>query len=263
MDILRKSLAPITDEAWDQINEQAKEVFNSILSARRFVDVDGPKGWNFEAVSMGRLDVPENQKGKVKYGINKILPLVETRSPFSLDIWELDNAARGAKDINLEPLEKAANNIGEFEEKIIYNGFSKANITGLKETRKQSAVNYPEKVGSLPEVLSELISEFVKSSIEGPYSIILNTERWEKLSSLVNGYPLKKVVKDLIGGNIILAPTISDAFFVSERGGDFKLTIGQDLSIGYESHDHKNVNLYFTESFTFQIIEPAAVIKFK
>ncbi len=262
MDILRKSLAPVTKEAWDIIDEQAKNVFNSILSARRFVDVEGPKGWRFEAVTMGRLDVPKNQKGNIKYGINKVLPLIETRAPFRLDIWELDNAARGAEDINLDSMEEAAKNIGAFEEKVIYSGFSEANIKGLIEINKYKPAQFPETIENLPEILSELISEFVKSSIEGPYSLILNTNRWEKLSSMVNGYPLKRVVKDLIGGNIILAPSIKDAFFVSTRGGDFRLTIGQDLSIGYEFHDHKNVNLYFTESFTFQIIEPAAVIHF-
>jgi uncharacterized linocin/CFP29 family protein len=263
MDILRRSLAPITKEAWDIIDDQAKKVFNAILSARRFVDVDGPKGWDFASVSEGRLNVPENQTGEIKYGINKVLPLIETRSSFSLDIWELDNAARGAKDLNLDTMEEAARSIGEFEEKVVYNGFPNANIGGLKEVSEHDPVKYPERIEDLPEIISELISEFVKSSVEGPYSIILNTERWEKLSSIVNGYPLKRVVKDLIGGHIILAPMINDAFFVSQRGGDFKLTIGQDLSIGYESHDHKNVNLYFTESFTFQTIEPAAVIEFE
>jgi uncharacterized linocin/CFP29 family protein len=262
MDMLRKSLAPITKEAWNIINEQAKRVFNSILSARRFVDVAGPKGLNFEAVTLGRLEVPENQKGKIKYGINKVLPLVETRSSFSLDMWELDNAARGAEDLNLDTMEEAANKIGEFEEKLIYNGFPKGNVVGLKDINKYKPVKYPEKIEDLPERLSEVISEFVKSSVEGPYSLILSRNKWEKLSSFVNGYPLKKVVKDLIRGDIIFAPAINDAFLVSIRGGDFRLTIGQDLSIGYEFHDHKNVNLYFTESFTFQIIEPSAVIKF-
>jgi uncharacterized linocin/CFP29 family protein len=261
MDILKRSHAPITEGAWDIINDQAKKIFNSILSARKFVDVEGPKGLEYEAVSIGRLDVPENQKGKIKYGINQVLPLIETRSSFSLDLWELDNAARGAKDLNLDVMDKAAFNIGEFEEKLIYNGFPRANVTGLKEVNKNKSYKYPEKIESLPETISRLISEFVKSSVEGPYSLVLSTDRWEKLSSFVNGYPLKKVIKDLIGGNIILAPAIDDAYLVSTRGGDFRLTVGQDLSIGYQSHDHKNVNLYFMESFTFQIIEPAAVIK--
>ncbi|MBW6481062.1 MAG: bacteriocin family protein, partial [Bacteroidales bacterium] len=42
-----------------------------------------------------------------------------------------------------------------------------------------------------------------------------------------------------------------------------KMVIGQDISIGYESHNSKTVQLYFTESFTFQIVDPAAVAVFK
>jgi len=38
---------------------------------------------------------------------------------------------------------------------------------------------------------------------------------------------------------------------LSTRGGDFELTIGQDVSIGYDSHDADVVNLYFQESFTY------------
>ncbi len=38
---------------------------------------------------------------------------------------------------------------------------------------------------------------------------------------------------------------------MSTRGGDFELTIGQDVSIGYDSHDADVVNLYFQESFTY------------
>jgi uncharacterized linocin/CFP29 family protein len=262
MDILKKSLAPITDEAWSEINDQAKKVFNSILSARTFVDVNGPKGLGFQAVPLGRLDVPSNQKGGVKYGVNKILPMVEARSSFDLDIWELDNATRGAEDINLDSMEDAARKIGEFEENVVYNGLSKANIKGLKNVHEHKTIKYPEKIQDLPEVTSELISRFLKTSVEGPYSLILDTDRWEKLSRLVDGYPIKKVIMNLLGGKIILAPSIKDAYLISERGGDFRLTLGQDLSIGYESHDNKNVQLYFTESFTFQILEPAAIIKF-
>jgi uncharacterized linocin/CFP29 family protein len=47
---------------------------------------------------------------------------------------------------------------------------------------------------------------------------------------------------------------------ISSRGGDFKLTLGQDLSIGYESHTQNEVQLYLTESFVFRVIEPKALI---
>ncbi|MFW5752345.1 MAG: family 1 encapsulin nanocompartment shell protein, partial [bacterium] len=121
MDIFKKTLAPITDEAWKEINEQATSVFKNVLSARKFVDVEGPHGLDFGAVARGRLHVPEGQeKNPVKFGIHQVHPLIECRIPFTLDIWELDNSVRGAEDIELEPLEKAAREIALFEEKAIY-----------------------------------------------------------------------------------------------------------------------------------------------
>lgn len=47
---------------------------------------------------------------------------------------------------------------------------------------------------------------------------------------------------------------------LSQRGGDFTLSVGQDLSIGYLDHDADTVNLYLEESFTFQTEEPDAAI---
>jgi uncharacterized linocin/CFP29 family protein len=46
----------------------------------------------------------------------------------------------------------------------------------------------------------------------------------------------------------------------SQRGGDAELTLGRDMSIGYHSHDERTVRLYFTESFTFRVVGPEAVV---
>jgi uncharacterized linocin/CFP29 family protein len=41
-----------------------------------------------------------------------------------------------------------------------------------------------------------------------------------------------------------------------------ELTVGQDFAIGYHGHTAAEVNLYITESFTFRVIEPEAVVGF-
>jgi uncharacterized linocin/CFP29 family protein len=47
---------------------------------------------------------------------------------------------------------------------------------------------------------------------------------------------------------------------LSGRGGDHELRIGQDVSIGYLSHDADQVRLYFTESFTFSVYTAEASV---
>lgn len=263
MDILRKSLAPISQAAWGEINETAMEVLTAALSARKFVDVEGPKGWNFAAVSTGRINVPNDQKSAVKYGVQKVLPLVEARIPFELNIWELDNVARGAEDIDLDAMEDAAREIASFEEKAIYEGFKPAGITGLKACKEYDMPVFPENAEEIAGAVANVLSQFKANAIEGPYSLVVSQEKWQLLNSFVRGYPLRKQLEAMLGGSIIMAPNIDNAYIVSERGGDFKLVIGQDLSIGYESHNSKTVQLYFTESFTFQIVDPAAIAVFK
>jgi len=103
MDILKQELAPVSAEAWEEIRSEARRVLNVHLSARKFIEVVGPKGWDYAAVPVGRLNIPGNQDKKgVIYGINKVQPLVEPRISFHLNIWELDNLARGAIDIGYE-----------------------------------------------------------------------------------------------------------------------------------------------------------------
>jgi uncharacterized linocin/CFP29 family protein len=47
---------------------------------------------------------------------------------------------------------------------------------------------------------------------------------------------------------------------VSLRGGDFIFESGQDLSIGYDSHDAADVQLYIEESFSFRVATPEAAV---
>ena len=263
MDILRKSFAPVSDEAWNFINDEAKSILSSALSARRFVGVDGPKGIDFASVPVGELEIPAKQaKGDVQYGVHKIMPLIEARIPFSLDIWELDNLARGSEDVDIDSLHKAAGKIAAFEENAIYHGFSKANIKGLAESSEHPVMKI-DSVDNMVKVLTKAMFIFKNEGIEGSFNLVVSEDLYAEINAQIKGYPLKKHIQEVIGGRIIVTDKIEGALLLSDDAEAFKLTIGQDLSIGYEAHDQKKVNLYFTESFTFQVLDPAAIIVLK
>jgi uncharacterized linocin/CFP29 family protein len=75
------------------------------------------------------------------------------------------------------------------------------------------------------------------------------------------GYPLFDHLKKILGGGpIVWAPGVRGAVVVSLRGGDFLFESGQDLSIGYDSHDSETVPLYLEESFSFRVATAEAAI---
>ena len=55
MNNLHRELAPISAAAWAQIEEEATRTIKRHLAARRVVDVEGPKGFDFPAVGTGHL----------------------------------------------------------------------------------------------------------------------------------------------------------------------------------------------------------------
>jgi uncharacterized linocin/CFP29 family protein len=261
MDILKRSLAPITDEAWAEINDQAKKTLYSTLTARKFVDVVGPKGWNYAASSLGRLNLPTNQPSSgVRYGIYQVQPLIEMRIPFELEIRELDNVIRGAKDIELQSLIEAAQKIALFEEKAIYDGFEEGNIIGIAESFKHKPISATDSPSGFLEAIFKGVTALTEASVSGPYALVVNPDIWAMMSGSTQGYPLRRRVEEIIGGEMIPCPSIRDAFLISLRGGDLELVIGQDFSIGYEAHDGQKVRLFLTESFTFRVLDPDVMV---
>jgi len=261
MDLMRQQLAPISDAAWKEINDEAKNVFAIHLSGRRVVDMSGPLGIEAAAVNLGRLEVPKQKDNELQYGIRKVLPMVEVRAPFELDIWELDNVDRGARDPDLDALRRAAKEIAKFEERAVYDGFSEASIRGLVESSEFDPIEVEPEPGSLLDAVAKAVMRLRYADVDGPYALALGAALHQWLDSgCEQAYPLRKRLLQVIEGPIVPAPFLHGGVVLSRRGGDTELTLGQDISIGYEHHDARKVHLFFSESFTFRVLAPEAVV---
>ncbi|MGM7646999.1 family 1 encapsulin nanocompartment shell protein, partial [Nocardia sp. JW2] len=111
MNNLHRELAPITDEAWTQIEEEATRTFKRNIAGRRVVDVSGPRGVAYSALNRGRLTLTDSPDDGVQAHQRVVQPLVELRVPFTLQRSELDDIERGAPDADLDNLKDAAQKI--------------------------------------------------------------------------------------------------------------------------------------------------------
>ncbi|WP_340114702.1 family 1 encapsulin nanocompartment shell protein [Maribellus mangrovi] len=263
MNILRKSLAPVCDAAWKEITNRTKQVLENYLTARKFADINGPNGLEMGGISTGRLTVPSHQDEKgVNFGLREFLPLAEVRKPFELDQWELDNLERGAKDIDLSPLENAARELAGFEENAVYEGFEPAIIKGLEESAEGDSVSLPSDPNAFLKEIGNQIIHFKSKAVQGPYTLVINEREWLELIKLSEGYPIQKQLKSVLGGNVLINHFSNNSYLLSQRGGDYELIIGQDYTIGYDSHTSEKVKLFLTGSFTFRVLSPEAILVF-
>ena len=259
--LLRRDMAPVPPRAWKQIDETASRVLKANLSARAFIDVEGPKDWEFSGLNTGRYKVLEGT-GDVPCAVRTTLPVVEVRVPIHLERSNIDDAARGCEDIDLGPLEKAARDVAAFEESAVYNGFEPACIQGILAQTETSPVPLPNNVAEFPGVVAEAVQKLTSAGRGGPYHLVLGSEAWKTLmQSGCSGYPPHKIVANMLAGDILSTSAFEGGLVVAQEEDAFQLAVGQDLSVGYFAHDNKTVELFLTESFTFRVLDSAAAVR--
>jgi uncharacterized linocin/CFP29 family protein len=261
MNNLHRELAPISDEAWGQIEQEAARTFKRHLAGRRVVDVEGPGGFDYSAVGTGRIKAIDPPGDGVQARLRQAAPLVELRAPFTLNREEIDDVARGAQDADWQPVKDAARQIAFAEDGAIFEGYQAASIEGIRQGSSNPPVILPADVREYPAALAQALSQLRVAGVDGPYSVLLSAAAYTEVSETSDhGYPVIQHIKRLLTGDIIWAPAITGAIVLTTRGGDFSLHLGQDLAIGYLSHTDTDVSLYLQETLTFLMLTSEAAV---
>jgi uncharacterized linocin/CFP29 family protein len=258
---LHRELAPISAAAWTDLEEEARRTFERHVAGRRVVDVPAPEGVRLSGVTTGHLDSVAAPAESVVAHTRRSQPIVELRVPFTVDRQQVDDVERGAKDADWQPVKDGARRIAFAEDRTIFEGYAAAGITGLRDSSSNPAITLPAEVRDYPDAISQAVTVLRLAGVGGPYTLALSADTYTAVSETSDhGYPIHEHIARLLDGEIIWAPAIGGAFLLSTRGGDFELRIGQDVSIGYLSHDDTAIRLYFQETLTFLAYTAEAVV---
>ena len=262
MNHLLRELAPISTAGWQEIEKEATRTLKTSLGARRIVDFVGPQGWNASAVGLGRSDsIASPTDGKIRARLRKVLPLVELRVPFEMSLVDLEDAERGAKDVDTDAVIDAARAIAIAEDRAVFHGFPAAGIRGICEAQVSEGVTIGDDYERFPEVVTTALNRLRDEGVDGPYAIALGEECYKGVTNTTHGgYPVLDHIRHIVDGPLVWAPGLDGAVVLSMRGEDFQLTVGEDFSIGYLGHDNDKVRLYIEETFTFWLLSPQAAI---
>lgn len=253
MNNLHRELAPVSDAAWAEIEAEAKRTFTREIAGRRVVDVVGPAGPALSAVGTGHLRELASPADGLSVRQRRVQELVELRVPFTVTRDAVDDVERGSRDSDWQPVKDAAKTIATAEDRAIVHGFEAAGIGGIGPGSSNPELALPADAQEIPDVVARAISALRLAGVAGPYSLLLPAAAYTAVAETTDhGYPvldhLDRLLRD---GDIVWAPALDHALLLSTRGGDYELHLGQDLSIGYLSHDDSTIRLYLQESLTF------------
>jgi len=262
MNHLHRELAPVSEVAWARLEEEAKARLVPHLAARKLVDFAGPHGWDYSSTNVGRTASVSSPSEGVVAAQRRVLPVVELRAEFDVSRVQLDDAERGATDLDFEELDEAVRQIALAENVTVFHGFAAASIQGITECTSHVPVPIEDDMEQYPKVVTRATDLLRRAGIEGPYGLAIGPEIYTGIVETTEhgGYLLLDHLRRILGGPLVWSPGVEGGIVLSLRGGDFVLDCGQDLSIGYRQHDAQVVRLYLEESFTFRVVEPDAAV---
>lgn len=263
MNHLLRERAPITEDGWRLLDAQAKEVLQATLGARKLFDVGEPRGWSHSAHSLGRVTrLAGGPAEGVEAAQRRVLPMVELRARFTVSRAELDDAGRGADDLDLAQLDAAARRIAAAENAIVLHGWEGASVEGVTAASSHPSMALPAALTDLPHAVARAVERLRSAGVDGPYGLALSPDEHTRVVETTEhgGYLLLDHLRRILEGPVVRAPGVRGAVAVSLRGGDYVLTLGEDLSLGYLSHDAGQVTLYLEETLAFHVASPEAGI---
>jgi uncharacterized linocin/CFP29 family protein len=265
MDHLHRDLAPVSEAAWEVLEEEARSRLSAHLAARRVIDFAGPHGWSYSATDLGRIGTIPGPSEGVTAAQRRILPLVELRAEFRVSRVDVDDVDRGAANPDLAELDEASRQIAVAENTSVFHGYESAGILGITESTSHRPIELGSDEDRYPTAVARATDAIRGAGIDGPYGLVISPEIYTGIVETAEhgGHLLFDHLRQILGGPLIWAPGVEGGIVLSLRGGDFLFECGEDLSLGYLDHDADVVRLYIEESFSFRVVEPDAAVSLR
>jgi uncharacterized linocin/CFP29 family protein len=261
MDFLRRQSTPLSERVWKTLDEAVAQAARHVLVGRRVATFDGPKGWEHVAARLGTVTPCETKEGTASVYVPDVILLAEIRANFSVQWAAMEAFERGAPALDTEAAELAAREAALAEDRLVL--YAEPTGTGFLTWKESTRV----KVGDWSKG-GRVISDLVKAvevldglGIPGPYEAVLASAPYYAYLRAVGeaGYPAARQLKDVVSG-VHRSPIVREAGAVfSTRGGDFVMTVGCDLSVGYRADDRDAIHLFCVETVAAQTMTPKAV----
>lgn len=263
MDYLNRRLAPFSRELWDRIDEAALGAAREVLTARRYLDVDGPYGIRLTSLDLGPEDYcrqPAPEEAGAVISRARAVPVPLIRRQFELSLRRIVAAEEHGEPLDLTAAEEAAEAVAVREEEFLYQGSTEAGLEGLltaKGHASATAGDWTDADRVLTDVL-KAVEALDKNDFLGPYSLALPPAQYNLLFRRYEGsdvLPLEHLRRLCERG--VFKARIDLPVLVDPMAA--RVIVGQDLMTGYAGTDGIHYQLFANESIVLKIDEPGAI----
>lgn len=261
MHYLNRGNTPLPAQIWAEIDQRAAETMKGVLTARRFLDMDGPYGIGLTSLEIGPdefcREVGANEAAAV---LSRAISMPMLRKSFKLSIRQVEAHLTMDHPLEISPVEDAAEAVARREEEFVYYGQKDFGLDGLLTARNRNTVSladWSQVEQALNDVL-KAVETLDRNGFYGPYALALSAPHYNNLFRRYEGTDMLQLdhLRRLCRLGVHKAP-IEGAVLVDERA--CRLIVGQDAMAGYASNDGIHYHLFISESVVPLITEPKAI----
>lgn len=261
MDATHRQLAPFGEDIWQAIEQAAAAAARDRLTARRFLDVEGPFGLGLTAIELGNDGFCRQPgQGEAAQILGRAVSVPMLRKSFALSLRRLAGHLDGGQPLDLRPAEDAAEAVAQREEELIYYGQTDFALPGLLTAHGRNHHDGGDWAG-MDQALTDVLAAVTildEAGYPGPYALVLEPRLYNGLfrryqdSDLLQSEHLAR----LCTRGIFKAPVKGGAV-VDPRAG--RIIIGEDLTAGFSQQDGVHAHLYLLESLVLRLDDARAV----
>jgi uncharacterized linocin/CFP29 family protein len=264
MEILNQTNLPFGNGVWQVLQSEISEKLSKRLTLRGVVDFKDEYTFDTDSISTKNINTISSKKG-LEISTRESIKMIEMKKTFKIPMSVIKDIKRSKPDFDDKSIVEAVNSFSEAENLTILHGSKEANIVGILSSVETTLEAKGAK--DLLACVAKSMGEFNKNFVDGPFKLIVSNATLAKLyTESFDGVSLKSKIDEVIGsGSIVVNTEIGDdqALVVSQRGGDYEFYSGLDVSLGYESDNSKEVELFLIETFAFRNISPEASVLIK
>ncbi|MDA8229741.1 MAG: family 1 encapsulin nanocompartment shell protein [Magnetospirillum sp.] len=263
MDPLNRALAPFGDDIWQAIEDTAVEAARAVLTARRFLPVEGPFGLGLTAIEAGSDDIAEVENPAEAVAIlGAPLSVPMLWRGFGLSLRRLAAHREHGQPLDLAAVIDAASAMARLEERLIYHGDARAGLAGLLNAQGTLSVaggDWSRIDQALKDVLAA-VTALDDDGHSGPYALAAAPHLYNGLFRRYADSDLLQVdhLGRLCAAGIFKA-AIPGAVIIDPRVG--RLVVGQDLAAGFASLDGVHCRMFLSESLVLAIDDARAICR--
>ena len=222
MNSLLRDHAALPDGLWQAIDEAAVAAARDRLTARRFLDVEGPFGAGLTAIEVGNDDYcrtpAEGEAGAV---MGRALSVPMLRKSFRLSVRRIAAYLEHGQPLDLTPVEDAAEAVADREEEFAYRGQPDRQLAGLLTQEGRLTVeggDWTAVERALGDVLAA-VTRLDEAGYRGPYALALAPALYNGLFRLYPGTDIvqlehlrrlctRGIYKAAIEGGVLVDPRL-------------------------------------------------------